>query len=533
MKFSKLQKGITLALSMSMLVACNGDSDSDNDIGSGDNSWVAGEFKAKEIFANKCAVVRTGSDPYTNEVYKDRAGTLTDEKMWLRSWNHESYLWFDEVEDVDPANYSTPQAYFEVLKTFAKTSSGADKDNFHFAQDTAEYRKRTQGSASSGYGIRWQARNLDAEGRFTLPRTLYVATIEPGSPADTAGFIRGDQIIKVDGADFLNGNDVETLNAGLFPTNNGQSHDITVKDVFGAERTITVTSGSYDLSPVKATNTFVHAGKTVGYIQFDTFNISDAQDELINKFTQFRNQNVSELVVDLRYNGGGLLALSSQLAYMIAGDVNTQNRDYYTLKYNGKWSNDETIGFYDKKIDWQNGNLTNIDLPTVGLNKVYVLSSDSTCSASEALINGLKGIDLDVVLIGGQTCGKPYGFVPTDNCSTTYFTIQFSGVNDKGFGEYSDGLIPKQNPNFQNEVRGCTVSDDLTRPLGDISEGMLSAALYHIERGSCPPIAASYAPKTSTTAKQVVGEPLKMPQDRTQQMIENNAIFTPLETTNK
>ncbi|WP_372771153.1 S41 family peptidase, partial [Pseudoalteromonas sp.] len=422
MKFIKLQKGITLALSFSMLAACGGSSSNDSETvvdggttgggttGGNDNQWVANEFKAKEDFANKCAIVRTGSDPYTGEVYKDTAGTLNDEKMWLRSWNHESYLWYNEVDDVDPANYSTPQSYFEVLKTFAKTDSGADKDNFHFYQDTAEYRERTQGGASSGYGIRWHF------GSTTPPRELLVVQTEPNSPAAVAGFNRGDQVLAVDGVDLINSDDVDTLNAGLFPENDGQTHTIKVKDVFGTEKTLAVTSGSFEIAPVKATNTFVHDGKRVGYIQFDTFSIADAQTDLIEKFSEFRNSNVSELVVDLRYNGGGLLALSSQLAYMIAGDVNTNNRNYYTLKYNGKWSEDQALGFYNQEIDWDNSRFTGVDLPTVALNKVYVISSGSTCSASEALINGLAGIDLDVVLIGGQTCGKPYGFVPTDNC---------------------------------------------------------------------------------------------------------------------
>jgi len=534
MTFSKVQKGIALALSFSMLAACGGSSNSSSttDVDNGstggtpdggtNNQWVAGEFKAKEDFANKCAIVRTGSDPFTGEVYKDTAGTLTDEKMWLRSWNHESYLWYNEVEDADPANYTTPQAYFEVLKTFAKTASGADKDNFHFAQDTAEYRERTQGGASSGYGIRWRF------GSTTPPRELFVVQTEPNSPATTAGFKRGDQILEVDGVDLINGDDVETLNAGLFPENDGQTHTIKVKDTFGIEKTLTVTSGSYEIAAVKATNTFVHDGNTVGYIQFDTFSIADAQTDLINKFTEFRNANVNELVVDLRYNGGGLLALSSQLAYMIAGDVNTNNRSYYTLKYNGKWSDDQVLGFYDQEIDWDNSRFTGVDLPTVALNKVYVISSGSTCSASEALINGLAGIDLDVVLIGGQTCGKPYGFVPTDNCSTTYFTIQFSGVNAKGFGEYSDGFIPKQNPNFQTEIQGCTVTDDLTRPMGDISEGMLSAALYHMETGSCPTVKATKVVNQAGISQQNTGPALHKPDNRFEQMIENNAIITPI-----
>ena len=76
------------------------------------------------------------------------------------------------------------------------------------------------------------------------------------------------------------------------------------------------------------------------------------------------------------------------------------------------------------------------------MSRVFVLASGGTASASEAFINGLRGIDVEVILIGANTRGKPYGFYGIDNCSTTYFTIQFKGSNAKGFGEYSDGFIP-------------------------------------------------------------------------------------------
>jgi C-terminal processing protease CtpA/Prc len=431
------------------------------------------------------------------------------------------------VEDVDPADFDTAQAYFDILRTTAITESGSDKDNFHFYQNTAEYNESTQGGTSSGYGIRW------VFGSTTAPRELTVVQTEPNSPAATAGFQRGDKILEVDGVDLINGSDVDTLNAGLFPETDGETHSIKVEDIFGVEKTLSVTSGKFTISPVKATSVFEHAGNKVGYLQFDTFSIADAQDTLIEKFSEFRNANINELVVDLRYNGGGLLALSSQLAYMIAGDNNTNNRTFNTLRYNGKWQDDSPTAFYDVKIDWDAGRFTNQSLPTVALNKVYILSSQSTCSASEAVINGLRGIDLDVVLIGGQTCGKPYGFVPTDNCSTTYFTIQFGGENDKGFGEYSDGFIPTESPQLQTEVQGCSITDDLTRPLGDISEGMLSAALFHMETGNCPvETLFNTAEKVTTLNLAADGLAIQAPNYRLKQMIENNTIITPIKPSN-
>ncbi len=96
-----------------------------------------------------------------------------------------------------------------------------------------------------------------------------------------------------------------------------------------------------------------------------------------------------------------------------------------------------------------------------------MLTTDDTCSASEAFMNGLRGIDVEVIQIGGKTCGKPYGFYPQDNCGTTYFSIQFSGINFKGFGDYADGFNPTNSPVFAADVKGCPVADDFSKVLGD------------------------------------------------------------------
>jgi carboxyl-terminal processing protease len=140
------------------------------------------------------------------------------------------------------------------------------------------------------------------------------------------------------------------------------------------------------------------------------------------------------------------------------------------------------------------------NLPYLGLNRVYVLTSARTCSASESIVNGLRGVGIEVNLIGGTTCGKPYGFIAQDNCGITYFAIQFKGVNDKGFGDYSDGMAPT-----------CKVADDYTRQLGDPAEGQLAAALTLRSTGACPPgtavavgKAALWAPPAASTGPELI-----------------------------
>ena len=121
-----------------------------------------------------------------------------------------------------------------------------------------------------------------------------------------------------------------------------------------------------------------------------------------------------------------------------------------------------------------------------------MLTGGGTASASEAFINGLRGIDVEVVIVGQTTRGKPYGFYGIDNCGTTYFTIQFRGENAKGFGDYADGFIPSDTDDmFGANVRGCVVADDFSHALGDPLEARLAAAIGYIKDGSCPTAAVS------------------------------------------
>lgn len=455
--------------------------------------WQAGVYEPESEFINQCVAPRSGIDPFSGNPYPDEQGTAMDEKLWMRSWTNDTYLWYDEVEDNDPANF-TIAGYFDQLKTTELTPTGTPKDNFHFSRATDEYNTLTQTGVSSGYGFEWEFVSL------VTPRELIVQYTEPNSPAAQAGIPRGASLKTVDGVDFVNANTqeaVDVINAGLFPSESGKTTHFTFDLVDGSELTVSVTSANIEVSPVQNVRILDTDIGKVGYFQFNTF-IRIAQDSLISTFEQFIDNNVTELVIDLRYNGGGLLALASQLSYMVAGPNQTNNAIFETLQFNDKYptTNPVTGGtirptpFYSNEIDYNEGVLTNRLLPSLSVSTVYVITTGSTCSASEAVINSLRGIDVEVVQIGTPTCGKPYGFYPTDNCGTTYFTIQFQGVNNKGFGDFADGFIPTSTPNFAFELPGCSVADDFTNPLGDANEGMLAAALAYAQTGSCPASAA-------------------------------------------
>ena len=137
---------------------------------------------------------------------------------------------------------------------------------------------------------------------------------------------------------------------------------------------------------------------------------------------------------------------------------------------------------------------------------MFVITSSGTCSASEAVINALRGIGIEVIQIGTATCGKPYGFFPEENCGTTYFTVQFKGVNELGYGDYVDGFTPASGTQ-PNNLRGCEVADDFSRQLGDVQEGRLAAALQYRSDGTCPQAPAA---KRAGAGSRTVAEPLLM-----------------------
>ncbi len=516
---NQVTMAILLAVSSISLSGCGGGGSSTNNNDSttlpptsSEPTWVAGTFQASSEFKDQCAVPRTGNDPYNdNQPYPDTLGSEFTEKMWLRSWSNETYLWYDEIEDNNPDNFASVKAYFEQLKTFQTTDSGAYKDNFHFTRPTDEYFQEAQSGVVSGYGINW------AFIRNEPPRELRVAYLEDDSPAVKAGLQRGDTILVADNvsidANTLEG--VEILNKALFGPTAGDSHNFLVRSNDGTEKPFTLVAGNIAQTPVQNVNTITtENGTKVGYMQFNS-HISIAQPQLINAVNKFKNDNIDELVIDLRYNGGGLLALSSQLAYMVTGPANTANYYYYQTIRNDKQPQSDPFPFVDVEVDYSTFLTTDTILPDLNLTKVYVLSTANTCSASEAFINGLKGIDTEVILIGGKTCGKPYGFTPTHNCATTYYTIQFTGTNYKGFGEYANGLIPTPSPQFAADVKGCELNDDFDHQLGDSNEVLLGAALYHINNDSCPTVLQSSTVKQANTvsqASQSAGIPLTVKQ---------------------
>lgn len=447
--------------------------------------YTAGTFEASSEYQHQCNAPREGIDPYTDAPYPDVAGNFMAEKMYLRSFSDETYLWYSEIADIDPTPYSV-ESYFDRLKTTARTESGTRKDKYHFSRNTAEYKQETRSGASYGFGFNWYVVSSAGPNR-----EWYISYTENNSPASENNVQRGDRLMKIDGLSFLDSNNTDVINAGLFPSNKDETHTFEFQRVNGETYEMSGLSAEIPITVVDDVKVLTNsADRKVGYYRFNSF-ISPGQDPLIAAYKTLSEANVSELIVDLRYNGGGLLAMSAQMAYMVAGPEMTAGKVYEQSTYNDKQESDTGIGFYDFTIDWEAGVALDDTLPSVNLERVYVLTTDGTCSASEAFINGLSGIDVDVRLIGDTTCGKPYGYVPQDNCGTTYFTIQFKGANAKGFGDYGDGFTPTPTPSLSADLPGCLVEDDISLPLGTEEDPLVSAALQHMVDGSCPAVDAS------------------------------------------
>ncbi len=435
--------------------------------------------------AARCAIPRTGTDPSTGAPYADVQGTLADEKAFLRSWIDEEYLWYREVPDLDPAGFATPASYFDRLKTSAVTATGRPKDRFHFSYPTDAWVALSQSGVDVGYGVQWVIISPYP------PRYTVAAYVEPGSPGALAGIARGTEVLYVDGADLVYGDDVDTLNAGMFPSVAGATHDLTIRDVAGT-RVVTLTSAAIESTPVPAVRTIPTATGTVGYLLFND-HFATAEAQLVAAIAQLRDAAVDDLVLDLRYNGGGYLAIASELAYMIAGPTATAGKVFERPVFNDKVPTTDPITgeplYLTPFLDTTQGFSVTAGaaLPVLGLSRVIVLTGPGTCSASESIINGLRGIGVEVVLIGGTTCGKPYGFLPRDNCGTTWFAIQMQGVNEQGFGDYGDGFVPGAEgvPGVAGVVGCGGVPDDYWHPLGDPAEGMLEAALSYASYEDC------------------------------------------------
>lgn len=386
-------------------------------------------------------------------------------KTWVRTYMDDVYLWYNEIIDVPPARYATAPDYFDALLV-------RSEDRFSFSMPLADAISMLQEGLETGYGVKW---GWGATGR------LYAYYVDPVSPA-AASITRGTEITAINGQSLANLTGAY-LDSTLFPGRPGVPVTLTIRPpATSTTRTTSLVSATFSVTTVAQPLLLPLAGGgKAGYLLFNE-HLLTSEAGLNNAMTYFKQQGVSELVLDMRYNSGGYLMIAEELASMIGGDA-VQGKVFEKLLFNSK--HPEMTSDPDNTIHFDALDSTGASLPLLGVKRLFVLTGPNTCSASEAVINGLLPF-IPVHRIGWTTCGKPYGFRQANFDQQAYFAIQTEGVNANGTDDYKSGFAPT-----------CGIADDLNYPLGDTREARLNAALYYMSNNACPPTPTVTLPKTA------------------------------------
>ena len=379
--------------------------------------------------------------------------SIPDQRTWLKAYMADQYFWNTNLGSGNDSAASMDAYFQSLLYTPA--------DRFSYTQSTTQFTQFFAEGTRTGYG--YSLAYADA-----AQMVLQVRVVEPKSPVAAAGMVRGDTVVSIDGYS------PSQITSGALASVNteGVTRSFTLRNASGTTRSFTVTSANYTLTPVlNASVLTAPNGAKVGYLAYQEF-ITSSASALGNAFNTFRAAGVSELIVDLRYNGGGSVTTARNLASMMGGS-NLEGQVFAGLRFNAQNS---ASNF---NYNFTSSTSTLPAAPLEGLNRVFVITSGSTASASELVINSLKPFR-NVITIGAVTYGKPYGFQPRDACGITYSAVNFDSVNAKGAGGYTSGLPAT-----------CAMSDDLSKQLGDPAERRIAAALSYIQTGACPPVAVN------------------------------------------
>ncbi len=395
---------------------------------------------------------------------------LVPRQSALRSYFNDWYFWYALSPYPAPGSLPTLDAYFGAL-LYTGTDPAFPADRWSFHQSTESFNRFFGVGQSVGYGI--FVAGLEVAGAPSQP--LYVRHVEPLSPAATAGVTRGDQVVSIDGrtaADMIADDDFTVLSSEAA----GQTIRLVLRNN-GVQRTVDVSAAAFPLTPVLPNARVVTStgGRKMGYVAVKDM-ISQADAPLASAFQSFAAQGVTELVVDLRYNGGGLVSTGRDIASYVNPAL-TSGRTYAALLYNVK-----RAAFNNSSFQFSS------PANALALTRVYVLQGARTCSASEQVINGLRPF-VTVVPIGDTTCGKPVGFLPTDDgCGETFNVVNFEAVNASDEGRYFDGFAP-----------ACVVAEDFSQPIGGDADPLLVTARNHADGIACP-VAAAASPREQTLA---------------------------------
>ena len=416
--------------------------------------------------------------------------SLRERQDWAASQLREWYLFPDTLPaTLSPASYTTVDDYIDALTATARAQR---KDRFftYLTSIKAEDAYYASGS-SAGFGLRFA---LDQSGR-----RLFAAEAFEGAPGLAAGIDRGTEIVAI-GTTSANLRTVSAiiaaegtagLTTALGPDTVGTARVMQINDAAGT-RTVTVTKSDFSLLPVSTrygAKIIQDGGQSVGYINLRTF-IKTAEPALKTAFADFRAKGLTRVIIDLRYNGGGLIETAEYLGDLLGGARSTSEVfDYVTFRTE-KASNN-TTRFFAPKAE------------SIAPTRIAFIGTGGTASASELVINAFTPyLHTNAGLIGTNTYGKPVGQIALDKvaCDDRLRVVALATQNAARNGNYYDGLA-------STVEASCQASDEIAYQLGDPLESSTRQALNFLAGRSCTAItgdASARSLRTSTTRQDLL-----------------------------
>ncbi|WP_374948202.1 S41 family peptidase [Mucilaginibacter sp.] len=447
------------------------------------------------------------------EIAPSKTGSALDlmrDSVFL--YAQEAYYWYDGLPTYAKFNprsitgssdLATLQKEVDQISQFKiNTETGKPYEYYPAEPGSAKYSFIDEGGVSESLnGIKG---DFGFAPLYADINDLRIRYVYPGSPADLAGIKRGYVITAINGRTALAydadaGGSGANVNFVINAYANSNNITMTLKRFDGTTFNASLAVATYTLNPVLSEKVIdAGNGRKVGYIVFNSFTSpANANAKLNQAFSDFATQGVTDLVVDLRYNGGGYVATAEYLTNLIAPAAKAGSPMYYTY-FNDKLANgkasllknqvrkDGATTYNYAQFDYSvNGNVVNftktgIPVTLNNLTKVFFIVTGSTASASELTINNIRAIKtLDVKLIGTTSYGKPVGFFDIDINKYQMYVPEFETKNADLKGGYYAGMTPGS-----TEYPGVRASDDVTKDFGDVNEGLLARALTYVKTGT-------------------------------------------------
>lgn len=389
--------------------------------------------------------------------------TIPNQNLQVRDALTQFYLWYQHLPAISPVGFPSPEAYLEAVRYRARDAS------FSYIQSRAASDAFYSGSQFIGYGFSMQVRGT----------SVRVSQVFDDSPAAEAGLGRGDAITEI------NGRSVSTLivtgeiGSAFGPAVEGVLSSIAFRTRAGELRTATMVKRAVTIPTVSLARVFEADGRRIGYVFFRNF-VRPSVAALDEAFAMLREARVDEIVLDLRYNGGGLVDVAVHLASLIGGRP-LRDQVFAEYRHNDKNTHrNQTLRFRDAE-------------QALSLSRLVVITTQGSASASELVINALTPF-MPVVVIGDRTYGKPVGQYVIPFCDKVVAPVAFSMVNANGEGDFFDGLPAT-----------CQAPDDIDRDLGDAEEGSLAEAIRFIRTGACSPTTTEDAPQWGSAPMRATG----------------------------